>query len=49
MVTIKILKNGQSIKQFTSPIKMKQKYFELAMDIAGGMYNGVDEFKVVIE
>lgn len=48
MVTVKILKNGNTIKQFTCPIKMQQKYFELACDIAGGMWNGKDEFKVVI-
>jgi hypothetical protein len=49
MVTVKILKNGNTIKQFTCPIKMQQKYFELAFDIAGGMWNGKDEFKVVID
>ena len=48
MVTVKILKNSSTIKQFTCPIKMQQKYFELAFDIAGGMWNGKDEFKVVV-
>ncbi len=48
MVTIKIQKNGNTIKQFTCPVKMQQKYFALAFDIAGGMWNGKDEFKVVI-
>ena len=49
MVIIKILKNGNKIKQFSCPIKMKQKYFELAFDIAGGMWNGEDEFEVVVD
>ena len=48
MKTIQILKNGNCIKQFTSPIKLVDKYFALAVDIAGGMWNGKDEFKVVI-
>lgn len=49
MATIKILKNGQMAKQFFAPANMVQKYFELAVDIAGGMWNGKDEFKVVID
>ena len=48
MKTVKILKNGNTIKQFTCPEKMQQKYFELAHDIAGGMWNGKDEFTIVI-
>jgi hypothetical protein len=49
MVTIKILKNKKTIKQFTCPIKMQQKYFELAFNIAGGMFNGKDNFSVIVE
>jgi hypothetical protein len=48
MITIKILKNGNTIRQFTCPAKMKQKYFKLAFDMAGGMWNGKDEFNVLI-
>lgn len=49
MITIKILKNGKLIKQFTCPKSIQQKYFSLAIDIAGGMWNGKDEFKVIID
>jgi hypothetical protein len=50
MTTIKILKNGNCVKQFTATTeKMFQKYYALAVDIAGGMWNGKDEFKVVSE
>ena len=49
MITIKIQKNGNTIKQFNCFPQMKQKYFDLAYDIAGGMWNGKDEFKVVVE
>jgi hypothetical protein len=49
MKTIKILKNGKLIKQFTCAEKMVQKYFNHAFDIAGGMWNGKDEFTVVID
>jgi len=49
MKTVKILKNGSVIKQFTCQEKMQQKYFSHAVDIAGGMWNGVDKFTVVIQ
>ena len=49
MVVVRILKNGSQIKQFSCPETMKQKYFDLACDIAGGMWNGKDIFKVIIE
>jgi hypothetical protein len=48
MVRVKILKNGNSIKQFTCPINMQQKYFDFAFDIAGGMWNGKDKFEVEV-
>ena len=49
LMTIKILKNGNCVKQFTCTEKMMQKYYTLAYDIAGSMWNGKDEFKVVID
>jgi hypothetical protein len=48
MKTIQILKNGQLVRQFSAPANMVQKYFDLAYDIAGGMYNGKDKFTVII-
>jgi hypothetical protein len=48
MVDIQILKNGNVIKKISCPKIFLQKYFEVAMDIAGGMYNGTDEFTVKI-
>jgi hypothetical protein len=48
MKTIQILKNEKVIKQFFCTEKMLQKYFDLAYDIAGGMYNGKDQFKIII-
>ena len=48
MITISILKNGKLVKQFRCLLKMKDKYFALAFDIAGGMWNGKDKFKVVV-
>lgn len=48
MVTVQILKNGKLVRQFYCPVKFQQRYFDLAYDIAGGMYNGVDEFTVVV-
>lgn len=49
MKTIQILKNGKLVKQFFCTPKMLQKYFDLAVDIAGGMYNGKDQFTVTID
>ena len=48
MKKVQILKNGKLIKQFSCPVNMVQKYFDLAYDIAGGMWNGEDKFTVVI-
>jgi hypothetical protein len=48
MVAVQILKNGALVRQFSCPEKMMQKYFDLAMDIAGGLYNGIDSFTVQI-
>jgi hypothetical protein len=46
MITIKILKNGKSVKEFKCVSSMRNKYFLMAVDIAGGMYNGKDKFSV---
>jgi hypothetical protein len=48
MVEIQILKNGDVLKKISCSKKFIQKYVEVAMDIAGGMYNGTDEFTVKI-
>jgi len=48
MNLVQILKNGKPVKQFSCPVSMVQKYFQLAVDIAGGMYNGKDKFVVKI-
>lgn len=48
MITVAILKNEQLIKQFTCPEKMKQKYFDMCCDIAGGMWDGKNKFSVVV-
>lgn len=45
-MTIDILKNGTSIRQFRCVPKMKDKYVAMAIDIAGGMWNGKDKFSV---
>lgn len=49
MVTIKINKNGKTIRQFTCSVSMHQKYFDLAYDIAGGLWNGIDVFEIIID
>jgi hypothetical protein len=49
MVTVKILKNGSSVRQFSCPLSMQQKYFDHAVNMAGGMWNGKDKFTVKIE
>lgn len=46
MITINILKNGKSIKEFRCVASMKDEYFAMAFDIAGGMWNGKDKFSV---
>jgi len=48
MVQIKIIKNGTVIKSFTCPKESQQNQFEKACSIAGGMWNGVDEFKITV-
>jgi hypothetical protein len=46
MMTINILKNGKSIQSFRCVSSMRATYFAYAVDIAGGMWNGVDKFTV---
>lgn len=46
MMTINILKNGKSIREFRCVPSMRNKYFAMAVDIAGGMWNGKDKFSV---
>lgn len=48
MVTIQILKNGQPIMQRFCTEKMKQRTWDHMVDLAGGMYNGVDKISVII-
>jgi hypothetical protein len=48
MKKIEILKNGKMVRQFICKESDLQKKFEYAVDIAGGMWNGKDNFKVVI-
>ncbi len=45
-IKIMILKNDIEIKSFISNETDFQKDFNTAVDIAGGMYNGKDEFVV---
>ncbi len=50
-MTVKILKNNVSIKKFetTCTEDTLQKVFQKAFDTAGGMWNGKDEFTVIID
>jgi hypothetical protein len=48
MLQVQILKNGIIIKKFNCTENMLQSCFEKAYNIAGGMWNGKDEFKVYI-
>jgi hypothetical protein len=48
MVKIEITRNGTVIKSFTCPKTLQQSYFAEAHSMAGGMWNGVDEFKVLV-
>jgi hypothetical protein len=49
MVSVKILKNGLPIKSFVCSEKVQQQCFEHAFNIAGGLWNGKDEFKVTVD
>ena len=48
IIRISILKNGKGIRQFTCyNKKMAENYWNYAIDLAGGMWNGKDEFTVI--
>lgn len=49
MNVIKILKNGIAIRTIPYTVATLQRNFNKAHSIAGGLWNGKDEFKVVIE
>ena len=48
MIKIKILKNGKAIKEIKTIKRHQQSEFERAMNLAGAMFNGKDEFSVII-
>lgn len=48
-IIISILKNGNVIRKFKTIPANKDKAFAHVYDIAGGMWNGKDEFTVTIE
>jgi hypothetical protein len=45
---IQILKNGSPIKEFPYTSQTLQKVYNKAVNIAGGKWNGVDEFVVKV-
>ena len=47
-IVVRILKNGRIIKQEICTRKNAKKTFNKLADIAGGMWNGKDIFKVVV-
>ena len=47
MITISILKNDQVIHQYRCDERDYKRMFSHAVDAAGGLWNGVDQFKVV--
>lgn len=46
-VKIEILKNGVSVREFLCSEKDFQKVFIRAQTMAGGLWNGSDEFSIV--
>lgn len=48
MIKVKILKNDETIKVMECMESTLQHTFNLAHDIAGGMWNGKDKFKVIV-
>ncbi len=46
IMKIQILKNGSPIKELSYTPQTLQKVFNKAVDIAGGLWNGVDKFTV---
>jgi hypothetical protein len=49
MIKIIILKNDKVFKTFTAAPSEVQSVFNKALDLAGSLWNGVDEFSVAIE
>lgn len=49
MIKVSILKNGAPVKTFICSEKVQQQCFEYAYNIAGGMWNGKDKFKVTVD
>ena len=47
-MNVKIVKNGVVIRSYPYTHNTMQKVFDKAQDIAGGMWNGKDEFRVII-
>lgn len=47
-MSIQILKNGKVVKSYPCTPSTMQKVFMKAFDIAGGMWNGKDEFLVKV-
>jgi hypothetical protein len=45
---IQILKNGVPIKELNYTPKTLQRDWDTAYDMAGGMWNGVDTFTVIL-
>jgi hypothetical protein len=48
MIKVMIKKNDETIKVMECMESTLQHTFNLAHDIAGGMWNGKDKFKVII-
>ena len=48
MAKVEITKNGVVIKSFICPEESLQKCFAKVHSIAGGLWNGVDEFQVLV-
>jgi hypothetical protein len=49
MKCVNILKNGKVIQSFKTTEANLQSTLEVAWDIAGGMWNGVDVLKIKID
>jgi hypothetical protein len=46
-ITINIMKNGKSIIECRCKPSQTDRYFARAVNIAGGMWNGKDNFSVI--
>ena len=45
---VNVLKNGVIVKQFPATESTYQRVYQKAVNIAGGMWNGVDKFSVIV-